>query len=198
MADSHIDMIISQSIYYINFHFHIQTENDKELCSDLSQGWRGAIAETHAYQDSQSRRSILKSGDGLVQGHLLSKFNPTWFMVWLPCFLSLVQRMSLTAKYSRARANMINREQRLQAWAGVGGGCSVHYSLPSLHEKRSDGVWWGFGGVGGGEEVFSPINSHWGGGEGGGSGRGWCCRDHQSWRIIIAKNKKMVFSSLSN
>lgn len=49
-------------------------------------------------------------------------------------------------------------------------------------------------------EVCSSIKSHWreGGGGGRGSGEGCCCRDHQSWRIIIAKNQEMVFSSLSN
>lgn len=50
-------------------------------------------------------------------------------------------------------------------------------------------------------EVCSSIKSHWRGGGGGGgrgSGEGCCCRDHQSQRIIIAKNQEMVFSSLSN
>ena len=42
--------------------------------------------------------------------------------------------------------------------------------------------------------------SHWGGEGGGerGSREGCCSGDHQSWRIIIAKNKGMVFSTLSN
>ena len=96
---------------------------------------RRAVAGSQAYWDSQSRRSVLKPGDGLAQGHLLSEFKPTWFMVWphWSVFLCLVQRMSLAAKCSRARANMINREQRLQAvWIGGGG---AHYSLPSPLER---------------------------------------------------------------
>lgn len=56
-------------------------------------------------------------------------------MAALVCFLSLVQRMSLAAKCSRAWANMINREQRLQACGGVGP--SALYSLPSPCEKQA-------------------------------------------------------------
>lgn len=47
-------------------------------------------------------------------------------------------------------------------------------------------------------DLFPPSALAGGKGGGGGSRGGWYCRDHQSWRIIIAKNKKMVFSSLSN
>lgn len=131
-------------------------------------------------------------------------------MAALVCFRSLVQRMSLAAKCSRARANMINREQRLQARGGGGVGPSALYSLSSSCEKRavvygeicgvSGAEEWRWGLGGGMREISLSISSHRGkaGGGGGGSGGAWYCRDHQSWRIIIAKNKKMVFSSLSN
>lgn len=58
-------------------------------------------------------------------------------MAVLVCFPSLVQRMSLAAKCSRARANMINREQRLQAMGGGVGKPSAPHSLASLCGKQA-------------------------------------------------------------
>lgn len=78
-------------------------------------------------------------------------------MATLVCFLSSVQRMSLAAKCSRARANMINREQRLQAGVGVEwwGWCWAFAHIRAACEKRalvqtagcgtSRAGWWGGG-----------------------------------------------------
>lgn len=122
-------------------------------------------------------------------------------MAALACFLSLVQTMSLAVKYSRAWANMINREQRMGVWAKVAGMESVHLTLTGKNlwgESASQRCGWTVGMEG--REIYSSFNSHWRG-EGGGEGRSrgaCCCRAHQSRRIIFAKNKKMVFSSISN
>ena len=58
-------------------------------------------------------------------------------MATAACFLCSVQRKSLAAKCSRARANMINREQRLKG-LGVEVGASFCSSngLPSPCEKK--------------------------------------------------------------
>lgn len=92
-------------------------------------------------------------------------------IVTAACFLSLVQRMSLAAKCSRARANMINREQRLQAWCRVffwGGGLglllSIVYPVKSEQWCMRDAAFLeprGERDVRRGD-LFPPISSRWG------------------------------------
>lgn len=118
---------------------------------------------------------------------VISKF-PFWFMVHCPVSFFLVQRMSLGGKWC---ANMINRGCR------PGCGCVTWVLFNAVNPRLLEGVrdsasteWK----VGGGlflHRVSLGRRRRW-------EGEGCCSRDHQSWRIIIAKNKGMVFSTLSD
>lgn len=138
----------------------------------------------------QTRRGLRSRPADINTDLLISNL---WVAVLFPFS---VQRMSLGGKWGR---NMINR----------GCGCVARILSnavnPCLARRVRDSALRGGGGGGGGGGgrggVCSSVVSHWGGGGGGGgkgSREGCCWRDHQSRRIIITKNKGMVFSSLSN
>lgn len=157
------------SLFFFYFSNKIEKEGIEGCC--MCKIWRGSQSRLVDF-----KMYLLMIGDD---------FDLRIYLGHCPVSLLLVQRICLGGKWC---ANMINRGCR------PGCGCVAWLLLNAVNPRLAERY-----AVEGEGEVCSSIMSHWGG-EGGGRGtrEGCCSRDHQSWRITIAKNKALVFSSLWN